>query len=85
MICDVGIIEMDPESQALRQPFPLLHVSPDALLAFMDEGFDSESLDFLLGMNPQFFADFNFDRQAVCVPSAFTLASVASHRLVTRK
>ena len=66
---------MDPEAQPLGKLLPLLGVAEDALQAAVDEGLDAVGLDLILGVDPQLFADFDFDRQAVRVP-----AGLASQR-----
>jgi hypothetical protein len=47
----VGFGEIDPKPESFGDSFPFLHVSPDALLAFSDEGFHTEGFDFLFGVD----------------------------------
>ncbi len=51
----------------------------------MDERLDAEGFDFFLGVDAQFFADFDFDRQAVRVPARLAFAAVAAHGAVAGK
>ncbi len=76
---------MDPEPQPFGQPFPLPHVPPDALLTLLNKRLDTIRLDFLLGMNAQFLADFDLDRQPVRIPACFPLAVITAHRPVAGK
>jgi len=85
VIGDIGRREIDPEAEPFGQLFPLLHVPPHALLAAVNERLDTVSLNLLLGMDPQFLADFHLDRQAVGVPTGPAEAVRAAHRLVAGK
>ena len=76
---------MDPEAEPLGQFFPLLHVAEDAFDALVDERLDAEGLDLLLGVDAQFLADLDFDRQPVGVPAGLALAAEAPHGLVARE
>ena len=72
---DVGLVEMDPEAEPFGQFFPLLHVAENALDALVDERLDAVGLDFLLGVDAQFLADLDFDRQPVGIPAGLALGS----------
>ena len=76
---------MDPKANSLCEAFPLLHIAPHALLAFVNERFDSVLLDFLLGMNAQLFAHFHLHRQTVRVPTRFSLTAKTAHGTVARE
>ena len=41
----VSVVQFHPEPQPFGQLFPVLHVGEDALLAFVDEGFDAVFFD----------------------------------------
>lgn len=79
VVGDVGLAEIDPKADAFGESFPFLHVSPDALLALLDEGFDTESFDFVFAMDTEFFADFDFDGESVGIPAGFAQAMEAAH------
>ena len=64
---------------------PLLHVTPNACLAFLDERLNSVGFDFLLAVDAQFLADFDFDWQSVGIPARLSLAAEPLHRFVARK
>ena len=85
MVGDVRFIEINPKSETTRQFLPLLHVTPNTLLAFLDEGFLTKRFDLFLAMNPHLFADFNFHWQTVGVPPRFAFTSEAAHGFVSRK
>ena len=72
---DVGLVEMDPETEPFGQFFPLLHVAENALDALVDERLDAIGLDFFLGVDAQFLADLDFDRQPVRIPAGLALGS----------
>ena len=72
---DVGLVQMDPEAQPLGQVLPLLHVAEDALHAAVDERLDAVGLDLFLGVDAQFLADLDLDRQAVGVPAGLAVAA----------
>ncbi len=73
---------MDPEAEPLGQFFPLVHVTKNALDALVDERLDAKSLDFLLGVDAQFLADLDFDRQPVRIPATLAIAAEPPHGLV---
>jgi hypothetical protein len=80
----VGIVEVDPEADALRQRVPVLEVLEDRLAAALVELGDPEFLDLLLVLDAELLLDGDLDRQAVRVPAALALDLVAAHRLVAR-
>jgi hypothetical protein len=49
----------------------------------VDKRFYTERLDFLFGMDSEFFADFDFDGQSVGIPASFALAKESLHRFVS--
>ena len=55
VIGNVGVVEFHPEAQSLGQPFPLLHVLPDRLLAKLDEWLDTMGFDFFFGVDAKLF------------------------------
>ena len=80
----VGVVEVDPEADALGQRVPVLEVLEDRLAAALVELGDAELLDLLLVLDPELLLDGDLDRQAVRVPAALALDLVAAHRLVAR-
>ena len=85
MVSDIRILHVDPESQPLGEPFPLLRVAKYAFKALMNERFDTVAFDLLLGMDAKLFGDFDFDRQSVRVPSGFAPAEISANGAVARK
>src|SRR5262249_33885217 len=85
VVRDVGLVEFDPEAEPLGEALPFLHVPPDRFLAAVNEWLDAVGFDFFLGVDAEFLADLNLDRQAVRVPAGFALAEVAAHRFVARE
>ena len=79
VVGDVGLGEIDPEADPLRESLPLLHVPPDALLALVDERLDAVGLDLCLGVNAEFLADLDLDGQPMGVPAGLALAVLAPH------
>ena len=61
VIGHIGLRQIDPETESFGHAFPFLHVSPNALLATLNEGFDSVRFDFVFAMDAEFFADLDFD------------------------
>ena len=82
MIGDISLVHADPKTEPGGEPLPLLHVPPDALLAFVDKRLDAEGFDVGLRMDAQLLADLDFDRQAVRVPAGFPFAEIAAHRAI---
>ena len=85
MVRNVRVIQLDPEAQSLGQFLPLLHVLPNALLAFLDEGFDTELFDVLFGVDAHLLADFHLDGQSMRIPARFAFAVETLHRFVARE
>ena len=81
----VGIIEVDPEPDALREALPLLEIRGDALAAQLVELGDAVGLDLPLAVDAETALDLQLDRQAVGVPAALARHAVAAHRLVARE
>ena len=83
VVRDVRFVEVDPETDPLGEVLPLAHVTPDALLAELDERFNAVVFDLLAGFfQAQRLADFQFDRQAVRVPARLALAAETAHGAV---
>ena len=80
----VGVVEVEPEPDALRQPVPVLQVGEDRLAAALVELLDPVGLDLLLRGDPELLLDRDLDGQPVAVPAALALDVVAAHRLVAR-
>ena len=69
MVSDVGLVQVDPETESLGDLLPLLHVAPDASLAEVDKGLHSVLFDFFLRVDAEFLADFHFYGQPMGVPA----------------
>ncbi len=85
MISDVGLVEVEPKADAFGEPFPLLHVAPDARLAFMNERLDAVRLDLFLRVDAQFLADLDLDRQAVRIPAGLAFTKESAHGAIARE
>ena len=81
----VGVVEVDPEADALGHPVPVLEVGEDALAAEVVELGDAVLLDLLLAVDAEPALDLELDRQAVAVPARLARHAVAAHRLVARE
>ena len=57
---DIGVVEVDPEPDALGQPVPLLDISEDGLPALGVELGDPVFLDLLLGGDAELLFDLEF-------------------------
>ena len=81
----VGVVEVDPEPDPLGHRVPVLDVAEDLLAAASIEFRDPESLDVVLGGEPELGFQRELYRQPVAVPAALALDGVAAHRPVARK
>ena len=90
MIGNVSVFQVDPKADALGQLFPLRRVTEDVFDATVNERFEAELFDFFLRVfrdksrRDKLFADFDFDRKTVRVPTGLAFAKIALHRFVTR-
>ncbi len=82
--CAIGVLQVDPEADALGQTVPLLQIRPHRLPALGVEPRDPIRLDLVLAGDPQFLLHPDLHRQAVAVPAALALHLIAAHRLVAR-
>ena len=83
--CPVGVLEIQPETDPLSQPVPVLQEGEDRRAALGVEALDADLLlDLRLGGDAQLLFDRDLHRQAVAIPSALALHAVAAHRLKTR-
>ena len=80
----VGVVEVDPEPDALGQRVPVLQELEDRLAAALVELGDPVGLDLVLVLHAQLLLDGDLDREPVAVPAALALDEVAAHRLVAR-
>ena len=78
----VGVVEVDPEADALGQPVPVLDVAEDRVAAARVELGDPVLLDLVLGGDPELLLDLELDRQPVAVPARLPRHAVAGHRAV---
>ncbi len=81
----VGVVQVDPEPDALGEPLPLLEVGGDALLAERVELGDAVGLDLLLAVDAQATLDLELHGEAVGVPARLAGDAVAAHGLVARE
>jgi hypothetical protein len=80
----VGVVQVDPEADALRQPVPVLDVAKDRLAAAGVELGDPEFLDLLLGADTELALDLQLDGKAVAVPAGLPRHLVSGHGLEAR-
>ena len=80
----VGVVEVEPEADPLRQRVPVLEELEDRLAALRVELGDAVGLDLGLRLDPELLLDGDLDRQAVAVPAALALDVEAAHRLEAR-
>ena len=85
VVCHIRLFQIHPETEPACQLLPLLHVSPDALLTFLDEWLFSVCFYFFLAVNAEFFANFDFHWQTMSIPASFAFAAETSHCFVTWK
>ena len=85
LVGDVGVVEVEPEADAVGELDPLADVPVAGLLALLVELVDAVGLDVLLGLEAQLLLDLHLDRQPVGVPAALADHPVAAHRLVARE
>ncbi len=81
----VGVLEVDPERDALGQPVPVLDVRQRRLPAALVEAADAVALDVRLAGRADLLLDRDLDRQAVAVVAALALDVVTAHGLVARE
>ena len=82
-ISHIRIVHIDPERDALRQRFPVLHVAENAFLALLVELRDAVGLDVTFGGEIQFRLNGELHRQPMRVPAALAGHLVALHGLET--
>src|SRR3954470_19653115 len=80
----VGVVEVQPEADALGERGPVLEVLEDRLAAQAVELGDADALDVGLGLQPELLLDGDLDGQAVAVPAGLAVDAVALHRLEAR-
>ena len=78
----VGVVEVDPERDPLREPVPLLDVGEHRLAAALVELRDAVLLDLVLRGDAELALDLELDRQAVTVPARLAGHLEPAHRLV---
>ncbi len=81
----VGVVEIDPEADALGHAVPVLEIGEHALAAQGVEPGDAVLLDLLLAVDPQTALDFELDGQAVAVPAGLARHAEAAHGLEARE
>ena len=83
-IGDIGVLHVRPEADGLREVLPHALVFPHALLAVLDEGFETVRLNLILAVDAEHLLDLQLDRQTVRVPARFTGDVAALHGLIAR-
>ena len=81
----VGVVQVDPEADALGEALPLLEVGGDALPAQLVELGDAVGLDLPFAVDAEAPLHLELHRQAVGVPAGLARHAVAAHRLVARE
>src|SRR4029079_6119053 len=81
---DVGVVQVDPEADALREARPLVDVAEHGLPALLVELGDPVRLDLVLFLDAERALDLQLDRQPVAVPAGLARHAVAAHRAVPR-
>src|SRR5207302_655837 len=75
----VGVLEVDPEPDSLRQAVPVLYVAQYLLAAARVELGDPEPLDVVLGGETQLLLERELHRQPVAVPASLALDVEPAH------
>ncbi len=81
----IGVVQIDPEGDAVGQPFPILDVVEDRLPAQLVELGDAVVFDLLLVGEAKFLLDLDLHRQAMRIPAAAARDMEAAHDLVARE
>ena len=79
LIGNVGIVEVQPETDAPGQFVPLCFLFPNAFAALLIELGNAIFLNLLFLLDTKRFFYLNFNRQTVGVPAGFTLNAVTLH------
>ena len=77
----VGVVKVHPVRHAFRHFTPGLFVGPDGFTAGVVEGLHAKGFDLLVRHQVEALLHFDFHRQTVGVPAAFSLNNEALHRL----
>jgi hypothetical protein len=85
VVGDVGVLQVEPEADALGHLVPVLDVLEHVVAAQGVEAGDAVVLDLLLVGEPEPALDRDLDRQAVRVPAALAVDAVTLHRLEARE
>ena len=78
----VGVVQVQPEADALGERVPLLQELEHGLAAALVELGDAVALDVVLVPDAELALDLDLHRQAVAVPAALALHRVPAHGLV---
>ncbi len=78
----VRVLGVDPKTDPVGQPDPVLDVAQHQLAAAGVEAIDPVVLDVGLLFHPELGLDGELDRQPVAIPAALALDLVPAHRLV---
>ena len=80
---NVGMLQVDPESDAVSQGIPFLEIAENTLPAFLIELIDAVVLDFFLALEIKLLLHLELNRQAMGIPAGDTGRIIPLHRLVT--
>ncbi len=83
VISHIRIVHVGPEAHCAGEILPHALVFPDALLAFVDKGFQAVGFDLILAVQPQQFFHLDLHRQAMGIPSCLAGHHIALHGAVT--
>ena len=84
MVSNIRMIHVSPETNTVTHGTPFFFVSPNAFFTFCDEGFYAVIFNLRFAVQTQRFFNFQFNRQAVSIPTSFSQNFVAFHCFVTR-
>ena len=87
VICigDVGFLQINPESDPVRQPLPFLDIVKRRLTAKFVERPDTILLDLALAVEAQALLNFYLNWQSVSIPTPTTDDMLALHRVIARE
>ena len=84
VVCDVRVLHVSPETDAVTHVLPLVLVGPDGFLTLLDERLNAVALDLRLAVDAQSLLDFELDRKSVCIPACLEDDVLALHCVISR-
>ena len=81
----VGVLQINPERDAVGEPFPILNVREHRFFAQLVEFINAVFFDLLFVFEAELFLHFDLDGQTVCVPAAAPRDVKSAHDLVARE